>query len=284
MQNMQKFGLLGYPLGHSVSPYIHSRLFHFCGLTDREYSLYEINPDQLSFKGDCIRQLTGFNVTIPYKLEIIPFLHRLDSSAERYGAVNCVHFDGAEYIGYNTDGYGFLKSVDELGTSLESAKVLLIGCGGTGRMMAIEAVSAGAELIIAIQHTPEAEKAAATLSHELSSINRGGVPVRITYSDRLNLVNRYDILLNASPCGMFPNVDEIPIVPEILNKVDFLFDAIYNPSPTKLIAEGDKRGVKTLGGLPMLVHQAAMSQMIWNGSQISDNIVRAIISECKQQL
>jgi shikimate dehydrogenase len=286
---MKKFGLLGYPLQHSISHFIHRRFFALNGLTDYEYDLYEVNPEELSFRGDCIKQLNGFNVTIPYKLEIVPYLNRLDISAERYGAVNCVGLEesarGTEFIGYNTDGYGFLKSIEELGAGLESAKVLLIGCGGTGRMMAIESVLAGADLTIAIRHTAEAEKAAARLSQEMSeTAAKTGSKIRITYTDRLNIANRYDIVLNSTPCGMFPNVDEIPIVAEILNKVSYLFDAVYNPTPTKLIHEGDKRGLSTLGGINMLVHQAALSQKIWNGVQISDNIIRAIINESRQQV
>ncbi|MCL1865966.1 MAG: shikimate dehydrogenase [Oscillospiraceae bacterium] len=294
----KKFGLLGSPLGHSLSPYIHKRIFELCGMNDYEYDLYEVNPGELSFKGDCIKELSGFNVTIPYKTEIIPYLNRLDKSAERYGAVNCVNFNGNEHIGYNTDGFGFLKCIEELGANLRS-RVLLLGCGGTGRMMAIEAISAGADLTVAIRKTSSAEKAAASLSREIADITGRSIThtaplgqtgqiqmsrMRITYIDTLNLVNEYDLLLNSTPCGMFPNVDEIPIVPEILGKVRYLFDAVYNPHPTKLIEQAEKRGVKTLGGLPMLVYQAVMSQTIWNDLQVSENIVRAIISEVKQKL
>ncbi|MCL2037174.1 MAG: shikimate dehydrogenase, partial [Oscillospiraceae bacterium] len=169
---MKKFGLLGYPLGHSLSPFIHSRFFQLCGIgeiAEYEYKLYEVSPGELSLKGSDIKQLNGFNVTIPYKTEIIPYLARLDSSAQRYNSVNCVNFEGNEYVGYNTDVYGFLKSIEELGADL-SAKVLLLGCGGTGRMMAIEAISAGADLTLAIRRSPTSEKSAAALSRELNEI------------------------------------------------------------------------------------------------------------------
>jgi shikimate dehydrogenase len=246
-------------------------------LADYDYELYEVNPNELKINADVIKELNGFNVTIPYKLEIIPYLDRLDESAARYGSVNCVCYNDLEYTGYNTDGYGFLKAVNELGASLNS-KVLLLGCGGTGRMMAIESVYAGAELTLAIRRDSEEEKAAAKLSRELGS------KIRITYADTLNIVNSYDLCLNATPSGMYPNVDEIPIVSAILSKVKYLFDAIYNPSPTKLMIEAQKQGAKALGGLTMLVHQAVMSQMLWNDIQISDNIVRTIINESKQRV
>jgi len=298
--NIKKYGLLGYPLGHSLSHFIHRRIFQLCGITDCEYDLYEVKPDELSLKGGSIKELSGFNVTIPYKTQIIPFLNRLDASAEQYGAVNCVKYierDG-EYIGYNTDGYGFKKSIEELGASLNS-KILLLGCGGTGRMMAIEAIKAGADLTLAIRRSESAQKAAAKLSQEIREITgeffaktsqlnlNSQARLRITYIDQINITNSYDLLINATPSGMFPDVDEMPIPPDILGKVDYLFDAIYNPCPTKLITEAEKRGVKTLGGMPMLVYQAAMAETIWhseNDMKISNNIIRNIIEECKQQL
>ena len=302
---MNKYGLLGSPLGHSVSDYIHRRIFELCGMSDCEYNLYEVNPNELSLKGELIKELNGFNVTIPYKTAIIPFLDRLDDTALSYGAVNCVkyHDETNEYVGYNTDGYGFLKSIEALGLTIgPDTKVLLLGCGGTGRMMAIEAIKAGAELTVAIRRNPDEEKAAAAFSSEILGSGGSGLQnkngqfvtatlplqsnvlpparrMRITYVDTLNVSSSYDLLLNATPCGMFPNVDEIPIFPEILGKVEYLFDAIYNPTPTKLVSEAKKRGVKALCGMTMLVHQAAISELIWNGARISDEDANVLIRE-----
>ncbi|MCL1832199.1 MAG: shikimate dehydrogenase [Oscillospiraceae bacterium] len=314
---MRKYGLLGYPLGHSLSDYIHRRIFEMCGLTDEcEYNLYEVNPDELSFKGDKIRELSGYNVTIPYKTEILPYLTRLDASAASYGAVNCVKTletrdeDGkVQHVGHNTDGFGFLKAVERLtGKPLkESKKVLLLGCGGTGRMMAIESVKNGADLTVAIRRSPSAQKAAAKLSQDISALTgkfdasfrtlqigqsaqlealgagRGLGRMRITYTDSLNIVNSYDLLLNATPCGMYPHADEMPLSPAILGKVTHLFDAVYNPAPTKLIQTAESRGVKCLDGMTMLVYQAVMSQRIWNDIEISDASVAQIIQECHER-
>jgi shikimate dehydrogenase len=278
---MKKFGLLGYPLGHSVSDYIHRRIFELCGLTDYEYKFYEINPGELSLKGSCLRELHGFNVTIPYKTEIIPYLSRLDKSAVSYGSVNTVNCVDYDYMGYNTDGYGFLKSIELLGASL-SSKVLLLGCGGTGRMMAIEAIKSGAELTLAIRRdSPDSEKKAAKLANDLSSEKS---KIKIIYTDNLNVTNSYDLLLNATPSGMNPDIDGIPITPAILSKVNYIFDAVYNPYPTKLIVEGEKRGVKAIGGLHMLVHQAVMAERIWNDIQLSDNEVNQLIKEVRALL
>jgi len=280
MNETRKFGLLGYPLEHSISPFIHRRLFGIGGLRDCEYALYEVEPYDLARQAGVLKELQGFNVTIPYKIEIIPYLDYLDESAKRYGSVNCVKTLG-DVVGYNTDVYGFLKAVKSLGASLNS-KVLLLGCGGVGRMMAIEAALAGAELTIAIRRDPAEEKAAARVSSEINGFcNR---VVKITYADCLNITNSYDLLLNATPCGMYPNADETPIVPDLLNKIDYVFDAVYNPSPTKLVSEALKRGKKAIDGLTMLVYQAAEAEEIWNSIRFEEEDLADIVEQAKCQL
>jgi len=281
MSDIRKFGLMGYPLEHSISPFIHRRLFELGGLGDCEYELYEVEPYDLSRKAGEIKELQGFNVTIPYKLEIIPYLDYLHDSAKRYGSVNCVKTSPDGVIGYNTDVFGFLKSIETLGASLNS-KILLLGCGGVGRMFAIEAALAGAELTIAIRRDPAEEKAAARVSGEISELCSR--TVKITYADRLNITNSYDLLLNATPCGMYPNIDETPLVPDLLNKIDYVFDAVYNPSPTKLVAEARKRGKNALDGLTMLVYQAAGAEEIWNSLRFEEDDLADIVEQAKCQL
>lgn len=174
-------------------------------------------------------------------------------------------------------------------------------------MMAIEAIKAGAELTVAIRRSPSEEKKAADLSREilgsggsglqnkngqfvtaaLPSLGSGLPParrMRITYVDTLNMVYNYDLLLNATPCGMYPNVDDIPIAAGLLGRVEYLFDAVYNPTPTKLVAEARKRGVKAVNGMTMLVHQAIASELIWNGVKIDDDTAEALVKELEMNL
>jgi len=149
-------------------------------------------------------------------------------------------------------------------------------------MFAIEAAIAGAELTIAIRRDTAEEKAAARVSHEIYELN--GRTVKITYAERLNITNSYDLLLNATPCGMFPNIDETPLHPDLLNKVDYVFDAVYNPSPTKLVLEALKRGKKAIDGLTMLVYQAAQAEEIWNSIRFEEEDLADIIERAKCQL
>lgn len=158
---MQKYTLIGYPLGHSMSPMIHERLF---AAKNREasYDLTEISPEELSAKAQALKEFKGFNVTIPHKQSIIPFLDEIGGSAKRYNAVNCVVNENGRLIGYNTDCDGFTDSVKDFPMD---GKVLLIGCGGVGRMMAVEAVLHGADLTIGIR--PSSTEKAAALTKEI---------------------------------------------------------------------------------------------------------------------
>ena len=137
---MEQYTLIGQPLGHSMSPFIHERLFSMAG-REASYTLTDIAPEHLEGKEPYLRSLQGFNITIPHKMAIIPIVDELDESAKRYNSVNCVANQNGKLIGYNTDCDGFTMSVKEYPMD---GKVLLIGCGGVGRMIATEALRHGA--------------------------------------------------------------------------------------------------------------------------------------------
>ena len=169
---MRKFGILGHPLGHSLSPQIHERLFALDG-EKTDYQMYDIPPEELHGKFGFLAELDGFNITIPHKVSIIDFCDRLDEGAQRYRSVNCVR-NGAEKVGYNTDVIGFTKSIAALGASL-SSNVLLIGCGGVGRMMAIETALSGGDLTIAALKSDKPLAEGSCVRSRLSSRTRGRV-------------------------------------------------------------------------------------------------------------
>ena len=154
----RKYALIGDKLGHTLSPPIHKRLFELRG-REFSYELLEIDPSELDGRKAQLRELAGYNVTIPHKPAIIAQLDRLDDSAQRYGAVNCVDNKGGVSVGYNTDCDGFLRSVKSSGGKL-SGSTLLLGAGGVGRMMAIETALAGGRLTMAVleDFKPQAEK------------------------------------------------------------------------------------------------------------------------------
>lgn len=270
---MKKYALIGYPLGHTLSPQIHSRLFSLSG-QEAAYETLEISPEALPGEYDRLAALDGFNVTIPHKVDILRFCDRLDGGAKRYGSVNCVK-NGAERVGYNTDVLGFTKSVGLLGASLAS-NILLIGCGGVGRMMAIETALSGGSLTIAALDAdrPKAE----AVVREIRAKNPHA-PVKIIPSPIESVPEEYDLLINASPVGMFPKTDASPCGENVLKHVRFVFDAVYNPKETLLAKTARECGAKAMNGMAMLVLQAAAAQEIWHGAHFRKEELEKLIAD-----
>lgn len=272
---MRKFGLIGHPLGHSLSPQIHAKLFELDGKTV-DYQLYDISPESLKDKFEFLKSLDGFNITIPHKIAAIEICDRLDETAKRYMTINCVGTKNGEYIGYNTDVIGFTKSISSLGTSL-SSNVVLLGCGGVGRMMALETAYQGGKLTIAVRD------ADLDVAYGIKADIEKTIPnsvVCVTTLDKLN--GSFDLMINSTPVGMYPNVDAMPIKSEVLANVEHLFEAIYNPRETLLMKEAQKYGVKISGGMAMLVWQAVAAHEIWDGSVYKTDDILTLISEMEK--
>lgn len=266
------YQLLGKSLPHSLSPYIHKRLFEIKGKCG-DYGLLECDENELSTAYDTLRKLNGYNITIPYKCDIIPFLSSLDKSASLYGAVNCVDNTENGAVGYNTDCDGFLLSVKSKGMPLDK-KVLLIGCGGVGRMIAIECAKHGADLTIA--YIEQAADAATKLKEDILSLFPNAA-VTLTLTSEVS--GSYDLLINGSPVGMYPHADACPVSDELINNCAYCFDVIYNPVETELVKKFKAQGKVALGGAAMLVYQAVKAHEIWDGDLYTTEEVDAIISE-----
>lgn len=275
---MSKYALLGYPLGHTMSPPIHKRLFELDGDHGAEYEVCEIPPEKLAEKAGYLNSLNGYNITIPYKVDIIKHLDGLDESAKRYNSVNCVVNRDGRNIGYNTDCSGFLRSLEAGGASL-GGRVLQIGCGGVGRMMAIEAALHGAELTIVA--LPEFIAGAKETAAEAAKLNPAAKISVITHEE---IRGEFDLLLNASPVGMYPNTDSCPVSEDVVKNCKCVFEVIYNPNVTKLMSIAEKNGIPAIGGMAMLVWQAAVAHEIWNGASCRDEDVEKIIAEMKAEL
>lgn len=277
---MKTYAIIGYPLGHTLSPNIHERLFKLSG-KEANYVKMEIPPEELKAKYDELSALGGFNITIPHKVPIIEYCDRLDEGAARYGSVNCLK-NGEEKVGYNTDVLGFTKSIELMGASL-SSKVLLIGCGGVGRMMAIETALSGGELTIAVLKSDEA-----LVNAVISEIKKMKPDAEVNYVfiggsvvSASDFAEKpvFDLIVNASPVGMFPKVDRMPCDENMLENVKFVFDVVYNPRDTLLVKTAEKHGVKAMSGMAMLVLQAVAAHEIWNGSAFKDEDIRQLISD-----
>lgn len=272
----KQYAILGHPLGHTMSPPIHKRLFELSGNQDAEYLIRDISPDEFDERIPELLGMAGFNITIPYKTRIIKHLDRLDDSAKRYGSVNVVKC-GTEKVGYNTDVDGFIRSIKALGTDL-SGRVLLIGCGGVGRMMAVETALAGGELMISERE--EALENAQLVVNDIKEMT--GTSVNLVTGD--NIFGEFDLIINSSPCGMHPNTDDIPAAEEIFKHTKYMFDAIYNPARTKAMSIAQANGAEVMSGMNMLVWQAAVAHEIWENASYSVAAVQAITDEMQKRV
>lgn len=249
---MRLFALIGYPLTHSFSKKYFTEKFEREGISNCRYELFEL-PDYKNFP-DLIAShpdLIGLNVTIPHKQNIIPFLDELDAaSAARIGAVNTIKIlaDG-RLKGYNTDYYGFRLSLEQwlqsLNLSIEGLKALVLGNGG-----AAKAVFAALEDI--------------QISYQI--VSRQKTATTITYEDLTkDVIASHHLIINTSPVGTYPKVDECPVIPyEWLNEKHLLYDLVYNPAETLFLKKGKQQNAQTHNGLPMLQLQAEKAWEIWN--------------------
>lgn len=273
----RKYCILGETLKHTMSPPIHARLFELRN-REFEYVIREIKPDDLKDNAGELNTMAGYNITIPHKVAIIDCIDKLDKSAKRYNSVNCVDNKDGVLTGYNTDCDGFLETVRSMGADL-SGEVLLIGCGGVGRMIAIESALAGASLNIAVLESDI--PLALQVEKEIKSM-KSNAEISIVLNTEIDKSKTYDLLVNACPVGMYPKTENCPVPDEIIQKCNAVFDLIYNPSETKLMQKAKKMGKKAVGGMAMLVWQAVSAHKIWDGDEYTQNEVNGIIDEMNE--
>ena len=256
-----KFYLLGYPVGHSVSPPMHNAAFKELGL-NHEYSTLSVHPDQLTeIIENKIRRdyFGGASVTIPHKIEIIKHMDELAESALRAGAVNTIEKTGDILWGHNTDAVGGIRALTEVYGSIGKARVVLLGAGGAANALGAELAPRVRELII-LNRSVEKAKA---LSERLDG--------KTGYGSIKNqsVIESADILINATPVGMSPNIGESPVEAEHLHSGLLVYDIVYNPLKTQLLIDAEAAGARTLGGLWMLVYQGVEAFKIWTGIEPS---------------
>lgn len=251
------FGLVGETLGHSFSPVIHRMVYEVAGW-QAEYGLFQVKKESLKDLIPSLKNLgiEGVNVTIPYKQAILPFLDEIEPEAKKIGAINTISFKNGKTIGANTDYYGIVKTFEEMDFSPSGKRAVILGNGGASK--AVQAVLKEKDATI-----------------EIFSIEDDGNPG----FEKLPTLDKRDILINATPVGMYPNNENSPVEKEILEKFSYAFDLVYNPMPTKFIKEAKSLGLKASTGLSMLVYQAVRSDEIWFGQTVSEKHVKEILEK-----
>lgn len=245
---MDKYGLIGYPLGHSFSISYFNEKFSNEGL-DSIYENYEIpSIDNLIEIIATNHELKGLNVTIPYKEKILPFLDMITPEAQAIGAVNVVKIirkgNKIQLKGYNSDVIGFTQSIEPL-LDKQHKKALILGTGGASK-----AVDYGLK----------------SLGIETQFVSRRKSDYAIDYSELTpDIIKKYKIIVNCTPCGMFPKTDDCPNIPyEGIGKGHLLYDLLYNPDETLFMRKGLEHGATVKNGLEMLLLQAFASWKFWN--------------------
>jgi shikimate dehydrogenase len=291
-------GLIGYPLGHSISPPMQQAAFDHYRL-DVHYEFWQTEPAELVNLSERLRHddTLGANVTVPHKETIIPLMDEMDDLAYEVGAVNTIVNRGGQLIGYNTDAGGFLRSLRKEGGFDPAGKgVIIVGAGGVAHAVCFALARAGAKsLFITDIITRRAQELATALERSLSRTQGpaprscydakdvGGVQSldfnvypkpRIKVSSPTGLAFRKalsecDLLVNCSPVGMRHTITEgkSPVEAKLIPRGALVYDVVYNPLETKLLTDAKKAGARTLGGLAMLVYQGAMAFELWAGKE-----------------
>ncbi|WP_296796484.1 shikimate dehydrogenase [uncultured Methanobrevibacter sp.] len=254
-------GLIGHPVEHSFSPPMHNAAFKKLGM-DYVYTAFDVDPYKLKEAIDGARALNikGFNVTIPHKIEVMKYLAEIDEIASLIGAVNTIDFKDLK--GYNTDGIGAIKAIGEV-TNVKNKNIVIVGAGGASRAISFYLAKYGADSLTILNRN--VDKAQGLASDVLSS---GLIDdVESNSIDSMDLTDA-DILINTTPVGMHPNVDDTPIaLAGDMHEDLVVFDAVYNPNETGLLKEAVKASAKPVYGIKMLLYQGAESFEIWTGKK-----------------
>lgn len=258
-----KLGLIGYPIAHSLSPWIHSKLMEQQQVNGR-YELYEFNPDQFNQNVSNLKHsdIDGFNITVPYKEAIMPFLDELDVSAQQLGAVNTVKRTNQGWVGYNTDGTGFVDSLknrypDQLSGG---TKVLLLGSGGAAKGIYHSLLTENLAVVDVANRT--VQKAEELVRKNQTSIM--SQPLSLEKAERD--MGKYDVIIHTTTVGMSPHVDESLVSMHNMKKGCIVSDIVYRPMETRLLKEAKAQGAYLHFGHEMLLQQAVYAFKIWTGT------------------
>ncbi|OGI00209.1 MAG: shikimate dehydrogenase [Candidatus Melainabacteria bacterium GWF2_32_7] len=279
---MIKLGIIGYPLGHSLSPTMHNAALKQLSI-EGNYAALETEPEKLEERIKFLKDegFRGFNVTIPHKVEIIKYLDNIDNFAKVVGAVNTVIIDENKRLhGYNTDVYGFIQAIPEgIRENLAGKKAAVLGSGGAARAVLVGLIELGIKEISIFARNQQK-------SLELKEVilkNFSEVEINCFDLNKNIDLSGFSIVVNTTPLGMQGGNEVISPLSEesvaTLSKDALVYDIVYKPQKTKLLENAEKRGLKTLNGLEMLILQGAKGFELWTGQKPSVEIMRESLKE-----
>ena len=271
------YGIIGDPVAHSLSPVMHNAAFEKLGM-DAVYLAFRVSPEEV---GDAIRGakslgIAGLNVTIPLKEKALFFVDA-EPIAKKIGAINTIDFSSGTPAGYNTDGIGSLRVLQETVGEINGKNVLILGAGGAAKAISFYLDTEGARVTIANR----TKERAAQLASNLRNANFIGLDAELKKH-----IKDSDILINATSVGMHPNEDATLVSADMMHPDLVVFDIVYNPMETKLLREAKRAGVKKIvDGVKMLVYQGVASFKIWTKEEppieVMEKVVRGGLSSSK---
>jgi len=266
-------GLVGHPIKHSLSPVMQNAALEACGL-DMCYLAFDVQPGSLegAVRGMISLGFAGFNVTIPYKESVAKLLEEIDEEARLIGAVNTVVIRKGIAYGYNTDGRGFLESLREKGVKVKDKKIVVIGAGGASKAVTVAAALAGAQKVTLANRTLGR---AQEIAEQMSTLGVDSKAVALNGKDLRNELAEADIVINATPVGMFPEDNVDPIVDiDCVRPDTVVCDLVYRPRNTSLLKAARRKGCITVGGLGMLLYQGAEAFRLFTGVKPPVDVMR----------
>lgn len=263
------YGLIGEKLGHSLSPKIHGYIFDKLKI-NATYSLFEIERGNLKTAVEGMKAMgcRGVNVTIPYKIEIMDCIDKISDEAQKIGAVNTVAFGKDGLTGHNTDYFGFGFTLKRADIEVAGKRAVILGTGGAAKAVLVYLLDKGISEVIFVSRNPEAAESRIKGQRIVSYIELKGL-------------GRKDIIINTTPCGMYPAMDISPVDKEIVSQFSTAIDLIYNPIETLFLKQARDEGLKTANGLYMLVAQAAAAQEIWQETKFSNEFIEELYNKIK---
>ncbi len=276
--------LVGNPVEHTLSPFIHNTLSRELG-RELIYVPFRGNINRLDYMVEAFRELmvVGFNVTVPFKRDIMKYIDDNSREAILMGAVNTVKMVENRLCGFNTDAAGFLRALKDFGGTCKGKSVVIIGAGGSARAIGVKLAMENVGNLRIINRTlSNADDLASIINENIENIASA---YSLDSNEAIDIIKESDIVINTTNVGLYPYVESAPIKDvQVINSNHFVYDIIYNPFETKLLKEARKRGATTLNGLGMLVHQAILAYEIWTGEIISKELSDQITKNIKKLL
>jgi shikimate dehydrogenase len=275
--DLKLFGIIGHPVGHSLSPLMHNTAFEALGIR-ASMSAFDIEPQSLkeAIQGFATMEFGGINVTIPHKETIVQYLDEIDEEASIIGAVNTVKFRDGKSSGHNTDAHGFLKTLEPFRSSIEGGKFVVLGAGGAARAVVFVLLKyfRTNQIVIASRSQTRAND---LMEHFKGSGQSKLTPFDLRDPQFARVFEISDVVINATPAGMYPSTMELPLPNPPFKASQKVVDLIYRPLRTLFLQRAEQAGAQIISGLEMFLHQGARAFQLWTGQQMDTHLVRNVL-------